>query len=321
VGDDGGWTQERALTDGAAVAAAGDVVEVALPFAALGPVDSGDRFQVRAVVSQALVDRQIVPAGGPAQLVVPDLGLTTTVLEVIDPEGDDHGPGTYTYPSDGVFASGAFDLTSFTVGYDEENIVFKFIVAGPVENVWGSPNGLSVQTFDIYVDQDGPETGARRMLPGRNAALTADFGWDYALWIEGWYPGIYAPGQEGPEPVDVEWTILVDPGQSKVTVKVPKELLGDDPESWSYLAVLLGQEGYPATGVWRVRDVEARAQQWRFGGAPDDTNHTRILDVAYPVDLSPTQEEALGSYPPSAEGDMDALDPDDFAQLPMIRPQ
>ena len=42
-------------------------------------------------------------------------------------------------------------------------------VAGPVENVWGSPNGLSIQTFDIYIDQDGAGSGARLMLPGRNA--------------------------------------------------------------------------------------------------------------------------------------------------------
>ena len=143
---------------------------------------------------------------------------------------------------------------------------FKLTVAGPVENVWNSPNGLSVQTFDIYIDQDGPERGARLLLPGRNAALSETFGWDYAIWVEGWTPGIYVPGAEGPEEIDVDWTVLVDPGQSKVTVKVPKELLGDDPASWSYAVVVLGQEGYPATGVWRVRDVEATAKQWRFGG-------------------------------------------------------
>ncbi|NIV29514.1 MAG: hypothetical protein GWN58_08380, partial [Anaerolineae bacterium] len=59
---------------------------------------------------------------------------------------------------------------------------------------WGSPNGLSIQTFDIYIDQDGPGSGARLMLPGRNAALSPEFGWDYAIWVEGWYPGIYVPG-------------------------------------------------------------------------------------------------------------------------------
>jgi alpha-amylase/alpha-mannosidase (GH57 family) len=327
VGEDGGWSLERDITSDAALGTDGNVIEVALPFAALGPVDSGDVFQVRGVLSRIdpdiemmSRDIQVLPTDGPAKLVIPDLGLTTTVLEVIDPVGDDNGPGTYTYATDGVFGGGAYDITSFTAGYDEENFVFKFIVDGPVEDVWSSSNGLSIQTFDIYIDQDGPEAGARLMLPGRNAALTSDFGWDYAIWVEGWYPGIFVPGAEGPEQVDVQWTILVDPGQGKVTVKVPKDLLGDDPENWAYAAVLLGQEGYPSTGVWRVRDVEATAKQWRFGGAPEDTNHTRILDVAWPAEQPLDQAEMLSTYPPSQETNMDALGPDDFAQLPMLAP-
>jgi alpha-amylase/alpha-mannosidase (GH57 family) len=304
-------------------------LELALPLALLGNADTGDRFSMRAFYGQVLdgedggrpLDLEQVPGTGPALISVPDLGTSTIVLEVADPEGDDAGPGSYTYALDGVFASGAFDLTSFSVGYDDEDIVFKFTVAGPVENVWGSPNGLSIQTFDIYIDQDGPANGARLMLPGRNAALSADFGWDYAIWIEGWYPGIYVPGDEGPEQVDVQWVILVDPGQSKVTVKVPKDLLGDDPENWAYAVALLGQEGYPSTGVWRVRDVQATAAQWRFGGAPEDTNHTRIMDLAWPTDATPSQADMLGTYPPSQETNMDLLGPDDFAQISMIRPK
>ena len=86
MGDDGGWTVERELVAGAAVAAADTVIEVALPFASLGAVDSGDVFQVRGIISRAGSDIQIVPGSGPAKLVIPDLGLTTTVLEVVDPE-------------------------------------------------------------------------------------------------------------------------------------------------------------------------------------------------------------------------------------------
>jgi len=318
VGDDGGWTLERELTGDALVAASGTTLEMALPFAALGSVDSGDVFQVRAVLSRAETDIQLVPTNGPARLTLPDLGLTTTQLEITDPQGDDAGPGTYTYPTDGVFSAGVFDLKSFSVGYDDQDIVFKTIVAGPVENVWNSPNGLSVQTLDIYIDRDGPATGARLLLPGRNAALTSDYGWDYAIWVEGWTPGIYVPGDKGPEQLDARWRVLVDPGQKKITVRVPKETLGDDPENWAYAAVLLGQEGYPDTGVWRVRDIETTAKQWRFGGSPPDINHTRIIDVAWPKGQAPTQEEMLSSYPSIETGDVDALTPDDLPQLPMV---
>ncbi|HSJ59532.1 MAG TPA: glucodextranase DOMON-like domain-containing protein, partial [Anaerolineae bacterium] len=93
------------------------------------------------------------------------------------------------------------------------------------------------------------------------------------------------------------------------------------PATWGYLGVVMSQEGYPASGVWRIRDVEPAAQQWRMGGAPADTTHTRIIDVAYPEGFTPTQEEALSAYPPSQETDMDALGPDDLAQLEMVTPE
>lgn len=300
------------------------VLELALPLAVLAPqADSGDRIQLRAVFSQGSAEQQqdvqVLPASGPSLVVVPDLGLTTPVLEVTDPNNDDHGPGTYTYATDAVFQAGAFDATSFSVSYDDKNIVFRFTLRGPLQNPWGSPNGVAVQTFDIYIDKDGPANGARLLLPGRNAALSKDYAWDFAIWVEGWTPGVFVPTPEGPKQVDAQLTIIADPGQSKVTIKVPKSVLGDNPQDWAYAAAVLGQEGYPASGVWRVRDVEASAQQWRFGGAPADANHTRIMDLIWPQGATPTQEEMLSTY--KAASSVDGLGPDDFAQIGMIKAQ
>jgi hypothetical protein len=307
-------------------AATGTMLELAVPLNGIAPavagsgsaIDSGDRVQMRAVFSQGmgdtLTDDQVLPMSGPALVVVPDLGLTTPVLEVTDPEGDDYGPGSYTYPTDAVFQPGVFDATSFSVGYDDTNIVFRLMLRGPLDNVWNSPNGVSVQTVDIYIDKDGPASGARLLLPGRNAALAADHAWDYALWVEGWTPGVYVPGDAGPTQVDAEMVVIADPGQSKITIKVPRSVLGDDPENWAYTAVVLGQEGYPSAGVWRVRDVNPSAEQWRFGGGPNDTTHTRIIDVMWPAGVSPTQEETLSAYTSSQEPP-EGLGPDDFVQL------
>jgi alpha-amylase/alpha-mannosidase (GH57 family) len=319
------------------VAVSGPTLELKLPLEILAPavdegttIASGDRIQMRAVYSQGTggpdapedaSDLVIMPTDGPALIVVPDLGLTTKVLEIVDPEGDDYGPGNYVYPTDTVFQPGAFDITSFSVGYDDTNIVFRLALAGPLENVWDSPNGLSIQTVDIYIDKDGPESGARLLLPGRNAAVTSNYAWDYAIWVEGWTPGVYIPGEEAPTEVDAEILTIADPGQSKITIKVPKSVLGDNPETWAYAAVVLGQEGFPSPGVWRVRDVAQVAAQWRFGGAPPDTtNHTRIIDLAWPPDATPTQEDMLGAYAPS-EVDLDQLGPEDFAQIDMLRPE
>ncbi len=316
------------------VGVSGSSLEVAVPYAVFGKPDAGDTFKLRAVVSEGEVqDIQVLPGAGPAQLVVPDLGLTTPILTLADPAGDDHGPGDYAYPLDGVFSARAYDLTEFAVAEDDNNLIFRFTFDGKLNNDWGAPNGMGIHTLDVYVD--AVEGGARKLLPGRNAALPADSGWELAIWAEGWTPGLYGPPTEGsPEPQQMgdisTLNIVSDPGQNKITVRVAKKVFAEslgvetlDPASWSYLAVVMGQEGYPSSGVWRIRDVNEAAAQWRFGGAPPDSNiHPRIIDVAYPADFPVSQEEALSSFTPRTvdAAEFDALSPDDFADLPMVRP-
>ncbi len=295
------------------------VFEASIPWSAFGELEAGDDLRLITAIQPA---NTLLPAQGPAQIVLPDLGTATTILEINDPVGDDHGPGSYTYPTDGVFKEQVYDLKSFTVAYDEKNMVFKFALNGPVPNPWGSGNNLAIQTLDVYVDKDpGSGTGARMLLPGRNAALEAGNGWEYAVWAEGWTPQFVAPDPDSLEPkqvIGVDFKIIVDPANSTVTLRIPRSAFGDgDPEQWGYTAAVLGQEGFPSTGVWRVRDVDQASEQWRFGGAPDDTNHTRIIDLAWPAGETPTQEEMLSTYP-SSSGDPGTLTADDYAQIKLL---
>jgi carbohydrate-binding DOMON domain-containing protein len=241
---------------------------------------------------------------------------------VNDPANDDLGPGSYTYPSDVVFPAQAYDLKSFSVALDDKNLVFKFSFNGPIPNPWGSGNNLAIQTLDVYVDKDpGAGTGARLLLPGRNASLEEGNGWDYAVWAEGWTPQFIAPDAKTLEPkqvIGVDFKIIVDPANRTVTLRVPRSAFGEgDPTQWGYVAAVLGQEGYPATGVWRVRDVNTSSEQWRFGGAPDDTNHTRIIDLAWPDSETPTQEDMLSEYR-SSTADPGTLTADDYAQIKIL---
>jgi len=328
VDETGAYTPSEARLP---VGVSASAVELAVPYAVFGKPDAGDVFRLRAVVSEGGVrDIQIVPGAGPAQLVAPDLGLTRPILTIADPSGDDHGPGGYVYPLDSVFGARAYDLTEFAVAEDDNNLIFRFTFAGKLNNSWGAPNGMGIHALDVYID--AAEGGERKLLPGRNAALPADSGWEFAVWAEGWYPGLYGPPTaESPSPVQIgdisTLNIVSDPGQNKITIRVPKNVLvgslgveAIEPASWRYLAIVMSQEGYPSGGVWRIRDVEATAKQWRLGGGPNDTNHTRIIDVAWPAGATPTQEEMLSNYKPSQEINMDLLGPDDFAQLPMVSP-
>jgi len=317
---------------GLPIGLAGSTMEVAVPYADFGQPDAGDSIKLRAVVSEGtLRDLQAVPSDGPGELVVPDLGLTSLILMVADPENDDHGPGGYQYPSDGVFGPRAYDLTEFVVGEDDRNLIFRFTFAGPLNNDWGAPNGMGIHTLDVYIDTG--MGGERKLLPGRNASIEPGIGWDFAIWAEGWTPGLFGPptaGSSEPVPIGDATTINIisDPDQNRISIRVAKVVLAYalglsveelNPGGWGYLGAVLGQDANPASGVWRVRDVETNAQQWRFGGAPADINHTRIIDLAWPGERRPTQEQILSNYPAAADGDLNQLGPDDFALIPMLR--
>lgn len=317
-----------------AASVSGNTLELALPYALVGKPDAGDKLALRAVISEGQQrDIQSVPGSGPAELLAPDMGLSRPVVSIADPTGDDHGPGSYTYPTDSVFAPRAYDLTEFVVSEDDNNLIFRFTFAGPLNNSWGAPNGMGIHTLDVYID--ALEGGARKLLPGRNASLVEGEGWDLALWAEGWTPGLYLPppaGETAPQQTGDSDTleIISDEGQRRITVRVPRSAVAEalgvstdelNPDGWGYLAVVLGQEGYPASGVWRVRDVNPAAEQWRFGGAPaNSTTHTRIIDVAYPADFPVSQELGLRAFQPqnAPAASFDSLGPDDFGQLPLL---
>ena len=317
VSPDGTWDEVAFAMADAALGQ--DVIEIAVLLKELGALEIGDSILLRGFHTEGLsqngsvtyMDTDQIPGTGPAQVIVPDLSNTTVLLEINDPANDDHGPGTYSYPTDNSFKDGLYDILNFQVGEDDENIVFKFTMRGPVDNPWGSPSGLSVQTFDIYIDQDGNEKGGKEFLPGRNISLQEEFAWDVAITAEGWEPGIFLPGETGLEKIAGagQFDIQVDPGTRQVTIRIPKEILGNNPQDWRFAAVVLGQDGYPASGVMRVRDVNPDQAQWRFGGAPEGTtNHTRVIDMVWAEEGK--QETWLEDFELSGENS--------FARIPMF---
>ena len=313
------WTLEEEQIG--QLAADSNLIEFSVPKSVLGQVSAGSVVPVQVVFNKV----ELVQFNPSVPLGIQYFSFEplTSLLLVEDPEGDDFGPGTYTYPSDGVFKAGDFDMTSFEISSDGANLFFTLGVKAEITNGWGSPAGFSVQTFDVYIDKDpGLATGARMLLPGRNAALAAENGWEIALWIEGWTPQVVVLDADNLPVNNTEATsamrVYVDNSKNAVVASVPVEFFGEgDPAEWAYAVVLLGQEGYPADGVWRVRDVSQRAEGYRFGGAPADNNHTRIIDLLLPEGSEMTQEEFLSAYPSSASP-VDGKGPDDFAIVPMI---
>ncbi|MHB8806297.1 MAG: glucodextranase DOMON-like domain-containing protein [Anaerolineaceae bacterium] len=303
------------------VAQQGSSIEIAIPFAQLGELETGDAILIKATDPSTL---EAFPQDGPAEVNLLQIGTYTSVLTIQDPEGDDYGPGTYTYPTDTVFEPQVFDINTFQVSYNDTYVLFDFTFFGPITNAWGSSIDLSLQTMDVYIDADpGSGTGSRVLLPGRNLGLQESFGWDVAVWAEGWYPQVLAPDAITGEAMNTnaEIKILVDPATNKVTLRVPRTVFGDtSPDTWAYAAVVLSQDGYPSTGVWRVRDVNQSAEQWRLGGAAAGSNHTRVVDMVWADGNTPDQATLLSDFTPNEKAQSE-LSIEDFALIPMFRIQ
>src|SRR3954447_7788523 len=68
-----------------------------------------------------------------------------------DPVGDDNGPGSYTYPTDGVYKRGSFDMTAFDVKVSGKKVDFAVTFNTSLEDPWRMGNGFSVQMVFILI--------------------------------------------------------------------------------------------------------------------------------------------------------------------------
>jgi alpha-amylase/alpha-mannosidase (GH57 family) len=293
----------------------GDVVAFAVPLEALGAIGVGDRLSIRVIVDETDTP-DFAPADSRGAVQVPDISNVEIVFSEVDVPGDDFGPGPYTYPTDSVFTPGSYDLTGFSVGLSGNELVFEFTVASPIANPWDSPAGLSVQTFDVYIDTDEVAgSGARMLIDGRNAAVASPGGWERALTVEGWEPALFsATNDDDVEETRPTMTTLVFGDDGRVVVRIARDLFPEgDPSAWGYTVAVMSQEGFPSAGVRRIRDVESVAQQWRIGGGDGSINGTRIIDILWPLE---GEQEAMLTAPATITlGTTDDLTPDDFAQL------
>ena len=137
-----------------------------------------------------------------------------------------------------------------------------------------------------------------------------------------------APGAgDGSAPFSLPWRLLPRPvlreptfkvfalpDKGRVTARIPKSLFADeDPAEWKYTVALMSQEGFPSSGVRRIRDVEPNAEQWPIGGGDGSINATRIMDLL--VSEAGVQESRLTGHTPISSGTVDDLSDDRFAQV------
>jgi len=233
--------------------------------------------------------------------MIPVTTATNVIIEATDPQGDDHGPGSYTYATNKVFVPGHLDLLKFRMLDSGETYTLEFYFADLGGNPWNGPNGFSLQIIEVYFDfKDGGNSSAIKMFPdgpGSNVDLDPEHPWDLAIRVAGWDYGNIIVLPDGTS-YQGEMKISADPTKNAIIVEVPKKYIEINEDYGLYGAVLVGsQDGY---GPDKWRPVAVEAEEWKGGGA--DVNAVvagvapRVYDLLVPEGFKPTQEEQLSSY-------------------------
>jgi hypothetical protein len=171
---------------------------------------------------------------------------------VADPTGDDNGPGSYTYPTDGAFNAGSLDLTGLEVYRDGDTVRFVASTAGPINNPWGG-NGMSTQRLNIYLST-GQSTAATQLLPGTNTS--AEGAWTYAIVADGRYDssrfgsGVYGADEQKAGNI----TLDVNPA-GKIIASVPASALTGVDLSTAGYQVSMFSDAEDGEGIGNVRPV------------------------------------------------------------------
>jgi len=203
-------------------------------------------------------------------------------VEFTDPRGDDKGPGTYTYPTDGVYKPGSFDLVKFSAVKSGGNVDFAVDVGANLEDPWGMGGGFAVQMIFIFI-KTGPG-GHAETLPGLNAVFAAGHEWNKVVVLSP-QKKARVTGEAGTKAPTLANDIVVPNitrGRGRtISGSVPLSELGGDGnvDGWGYQVVMQSNEGFPAATDFLTRKVNEYEGQHRFGGGNDGECDPHIMDV------------------------------------------
>ena len=209
-----------------------------------------------------------------------------TIIDASDPEGDDAGPGTYTYPSHPFFKPGILDITRFTLGIDDSNAYFtlKFrVLANPG---WHPEYGFQLTYAAIAIDEDGVIGSGLRLVPqNSNYFLDERHGYEKLILIGG---GVRLQDAGGrilaayiPVAADVT-DPLGNTATSTISFALPFSSLGKPDSNWTFTILVGGQDDHGGSGLGEFRTVNRDAGEWSGGGrtSPNDSNVYDVLQAS-----------------------------------------
>jgi len=220
--------------------------------------------------------------------------LRTSFEEVAswsDPTGDDHGPGSYTYPTSDDFYENAFDLTDVAAAESRERVRFSFELDADIRNPWGLPRGFSHQFFQVYMrDRDATDSQPATTEGRFGTNLEFDSPYHYRLAVNG--EGHARVEKPHPEQkfgsiITNDVGVEIEDGNT-VHIDLPKGSIGGSLEGLELSFIVAPYDGY---GTGGLRGIASSKGEYTIGGGSDDSIDPAVMDVVTPDGVA--QSDAL----------------------------
>ncbi|WP_245757163.1 glucodextranase DOMON-like domain-containing protein [Amycolatopsis xylanica] len=172
------------------------------------------------------------------RVVTSDFVTGTVLLDVTDPDHDDNGPGTYTYPTAGDFHDGAFDIQRFQVIDSGATLVLRTQLRD-LSPTFGSSFGAQLLT--VYArDPGAARTSTAAPFASRRYGIAAQDAWSSMIEVQGFADPVFTDAS-GARPGTA--SVQASQGSRYISISVPKAAFGTPGPGWKFAVVLTGQEG------------------------------------------------------------------------------
>jgi Domain of unknown function (DUF2223). len=211
--------------------------------------------------------------------------LLANKITLLDPRGDDKGPGYYTYPTDPIYVAGSFDLLKAEIEDKGKEIEFRIFFNAPVTFNWG--DFWDVQQLQIYLDFDKiAGSGRTETIPGTQVLIDEANAWEKVIFID---PHTVAKINGEIEmkvnhmKKDIVLPSKIKPIGKSIRATVRKADLGVaenvDITTWGYGILMLSATGFPGDWCVLMRRVNEYEGQHRFGGGSDGAGDPNVIDM------------------------------------------
>ena len=238
-----------------------------------------------------------------ARTVVVLAATAPVIFEANDPDGDDHGPGNFQYPTSDAFHSGAFDLEQFQVLDTGDTVTFR-VRLRDLSPTFGSPNGA--QLIDLYVhDPAASSTSTAASFPQRNYRISDAGAWSRLLEVQGF----------GQRFVDASGNTLgtisirADDISRYITFSVPRSALGNPGPGWAFTVTLTAQDGFEPD---QARAFTSTPEGFKLGRCAAESAEPHCT---FPLNQLPKVMDTL-----SAPGELDYTVHDPVTLSPVVVP-